>query len=166
MNKYELWIMVVGGESDDERCIYTGNSHSELDQAILSAEDEVTQDPDKYFELITPDNNYTFYDYDDFSKLGEEKNNIKHLVNKILEGADVHSVLLGIVEESAQSPTVIQLKSKQDAYSYIDDNNIRYEKIDDLGDNIVWWYPFNSGALRVNKKAAHYDVKNQKLYIY
>lgn len=65
MDKYELWIMEVGG-GKDERIIYSGNSKNELDDAILSNNDEVITNADKYFELITPLNNLTFYSYADF----------------------------------------------------------------------------------------------------
>ena len=95
MNNYELWIMVVGGESDDERVIYDGDSWEELEQAVLDVEDEVQCDPDKYFELIMPygsPSNRTFYSYDDFLKIAEGK--MEMVVTKILEGADVRKILL------------------------------------------------------------------------
>ena len=69
MNKYELWIMVVGGEDDDERLIYQGNSLKELDNAVLDYNEEVITDLDKYFELSTKNESYTFYSYADFLDL-------------------------------------------------------------------------------------------------
>ena len=65
MDKYELWIMEVGG-GEDERIIYSGGSKKELDNAILDNNDEVITNADKYFELITPLKNWTFYSYADF----------------------------------------------------------------------------------------------------
>ena len=68
-NKYELWIMVVGGDDEDERMLYKGDSRQELDQAILDANDEVINDADKYFKLIGPYNIHTFYSYREFLSL-------------------------------------------------------------------------------------------------
>lgn len=64
----ELWIMVVGGDDDDERCICKG-SIKEIEEAVYKSEDEVMYDPDKYFELSTSTRNYTFYSYRDFLRL-------------------------------------------------------------------------------------------------
>ena len=69
MNKYELWIMVVGGDDEDERMIYTGNSLKELDNAVLDYNEEIINDMDKYFELSARGINYTFYSYSDFLSL-------------------------------------------------------------------------------------------------
>lgn len=61
----ELWIMVVGGDDNDERLICSGNI-KEIEKAIYQNEDEVIQDADKYFELITSTHSYTFYSHIDF----------------------------------------------------------------------------------------------------
>lgn len=66
MGKYELWLMVVGGEDDDERMLYRGDSREELEAAIQDADDEVTCDVDKYFEILTPVKNVTFNSYEEF----------------------------------------------------------------------------------------------------
>lgn len=64
----ELWIMVVGGDSEDERCICKG-SIDEIQDAVKKFNNEVAYDFDKYFELSTPEKSYTFYSYTDFIKL-------------------------------------------------------------------------------------------------
>lgn len=69
MSKYELYIMVVGGDDDDERLIYQGDSLKELDDTVLKYNDEVINDLDKYFELSTESESYTFYSYSDFLQL-------------------------------------------------------------------------------------------------
>ena len=66
MGRYELWVMVVGGEDPDERVIYQGDSLKELEAAIQDADDEVTCDVNKYFEILTPVKNVIFNSYDEF----------------------------------------------------------------------------------------------------
>ena len=67
---YTLWIMAVGGDDDDERIVYQGNDISELEDAIVNNNDEVeTSASDKYFELITKKNNYTFNSYREYLKV-------------------------------------------------------------------------------------------------
>jgi hypothetical protein len=61
--------MVAGGDDEDERILYRGDSLAELDQTILDANDEVIYNADKYFELIGPYRNHTFYSYQDFLSL-------------------------------------------------------------------------------------------------
>ena len=50
---FELWIMVVGGESDDERIIAKGG-FEEVENAIDEYESEVypASESDKYFSLV------------------------------------------------------------------------------------------------------------------
>lgn len=64
----ELWIMVCGGNSDDERIIATGNM-KQIEKAVAEYSEEVMLNADKYFELITSTRNYTFYSYRDFVAL-------------------------------------------------------------------------------------------------
>lgn len=64
----ELWIMVCGGDSDDERMLVNG-SMKEVKKAVAEYSDEVMTDADKYFELITSTRNYIFYSYRDFEML-------------------------------------------------------------------------------------------------
>lgn len=73
MDKYELWIMEVGG-NENKRIIYSGSNKKELDNAILDNNDEVITNADKYFKLITPLNNLTFYSYADFLNIVELAN--------------------------------------------------------------------------------------------
>ena len=63
---YELWIMIVGGDNDEERIIYNGSNKFDLEQAVLETSSEVETNIDKYYELITPDINLTFNSYYDF----------------------------------------------------------------------------------------------------
>lgn len=48
---FELWIMVVGGESDEERIIAKGG-FEEVENAIDEYESEVYHASDKYFSLV------------------------------------------------------------------------------------------------------------------
>lgn len=66
MSKYQLEICVVGGDSEDERNIYDGDSREEMEQAMRQHDIEVTSDLDKYFSLCTWDANYCFNDYEDY----------------------------------------------------------------------------------------------------
>ena len=65
MDKYTLWICVVGGNNDDERILYEGNSAKELEETIFDNSEEVIHDADKYFLL----NDTTFYSYRDYCDL-------------------------------------------------------------------------------------------------
>lgn len=62
MDKFELWLCVVGGDSDDERLLYRGNDKMDLEQAVMDADEEVITDSDKYFLL----NDIQFYSHRDF----------------------------------------------------------------------------------------------------
>lgn len=64
----ELWIMVVGGESDEERVIAKSNNMLEIRKAVEKYESEVIYGVDKYFELLTNHQSYTFYNLDDFDE--------------------------------------------------------------------------------------------------
>lgn len=48
---FELWIMVVGGESDEERVIATGG-FDVIESAIEEHEDEVAHGYQKYFSIV------------------------------------------------------------------------------------------------------------------
>ena len=63
----ELWIMVVGGESEDERIVCSGNLE-EIEAAIQKYEYEVITDFDKSFSLCTPVSEYVFHSYEEFNK--------------------------------------------------------------------------------------------------
>ena len=64
----ELWIMVIGGESDEERMIAKSNNMLEIRKAVEKYESEVIYGTDKYFELLTNHQSYTFYNLDDFDE--------------------------------------------------------------------------------------------------
>ena len=64
----ELWIMVVGGESDEERVIAKSNNMLEIRKAVEKYESEVIYSVDKYFELLTNHQSYTFCNLDDFDE--------------------------------------------------------------------------------------------------
>lgn len=67
----ELWIMVVGGDDDDERLIAKSNDMFEIRKAIEKYEDEVMNgDMDKYFELSTNHQAYTFTSLEQFDSYG------------------------------------------------------------------------------------------------
>lgn len=68
MYENELWIMVVGGESDEERMIAKSNNMLEIRKAVEKYEDEVMSDFDKYFDLETNHQAYIFYDLNDFDE--------------------------------------------------------------------------------------------------
>ena len=80
MTEFELWINVVGGESDEERCVLETNDLEEVVKAVDKYEDEVLYDSDKYFELHSLYYNelsFTFNSYKDFEervnpKLGKQ----------------------------------------------------------------------------------------------
>lgn len=48
---FELWIMVVGGESEEERVIAKGG-FEEIENAIDKYEPEVYDASDKYFSIV------------------------------------------------------------------------------------------------------------------
>lgn len=48
---FELWIMVIGGESEEERIIAKGG-FEEIENAIDEYESEVYDDIDKYFSIV------------------------------------------------------------------------------------------------------------------
>ena len=61
----ELYINVVGGDNPDERMVCAG-SLSECIEAMQANDGEVATNMDKYFELSTPERNYTFSSYDEY----------------------------------------------------------------------------------------------------
>ena len=61
----KLWIDVIGGESEDERPVATGD-FDEIESALEKYESEVDGDPDKYWELETDDNDYVFNTVDEY----------------------------------------------------------------------------------------------------
>lgn len=64
----ELWIMVIGGESDDERMIAKTNNMIKMRDVIKEHNDEVSRDTDKYFELLMNNESRDFYSIDDFDE--------------------------------------------------------------------------------------------------
>ena len=47
----ELWVMVIGGEDDDERVVATGG-FEEIEEAIDQYEPEIYNGHNKYFSLV------------------------------------------------------------------------------------------------------------------
>lgn len=57
---FDLWINVVG-DGSGERPLANSADPNDIMDAIMQTADEVDNDPDKYYELNTPDNwSYTF----------------------------------------------------------------------------------------------------------
>lgn len=62
----ELWVMVTGGDSDDERKIAESNNIDDIIKAIDECSEEVENDLDKYFELSTEHQAFVFGSMYDF----------------------------------------------------------------------------------------------------
>ena len=59
-NEFSLWLNVIGDGPDERPLANSANPNDILD-VIMQTADEVDNDPDKYYELNTPDNwCYTF----------------------------------------------------------------------------------------------------------
>lgn len=59
-NSFSLWLNVVG-DGPDERPLANSENPQDIMDAVNKTADEVDNNPDKYYELDTPDNwCYTF----------------------------------------------------------------------------------------------------------
>ena len=59
-NSFSLWLNVIG-DGPDERPLSNSENPQDIMDAVDKTADEVDNDPDKYYELDTPDNwCYTF----------------------------------------------------------------------------------------------------------